>query len=134
MSVNHTSHLTMFTHKEHVDDREVDPKQLSHWSVLLRDGEFKHLPIRAEELVCVVLYGVEVVVEACSIVSVKSPMEKALYATSCANDVECGSAGPHTNIQHGFISTVLADDTTPSVPQPETSLKHNRRKSPQVLN
>jgi hypothetical protein len=62
--MRHVNHLMIFTHKEHVYDWEVDSKQLPHWALLLRDGEFEHLPVRAEEFVRVVLNRVEVVVKA----------------------------------------------------------------------
>ena len=63
MRVEHPSHLMRFTHKKHVYDWEVDSKQLPHWAVLLRDGEFEHLPVCAKELVCVIFYRIEVVVK-----------------------------------------------------------------------
>lgn len=53
----------IFTHKEHVYYWEVDSEQLPGWTVLLRDGEFKHLPVCTEEFVCVILNRVEVVVK-----------------------------------------------------------------------
>ena len=53
MSTNYTSYLA--THKEHIYDREVDPKYLPHWTVLRRDGESEHFPVCTEELVCVIL-------------------------------------------------------------------------------
>ena len=72
-------HLTVFTHKEHVCDLEVDSKQLPHRAVMLRDGKFKHLPECAEERVCIFLNRVEVVVETWNAMSLELFMGEAQY-------------------------------------------------------
>ena len=59
-------HTIKFTHEQRVHNGKIDSKQLSHGILVLRDGEFEHLPVRTEEFVRVILNRIEVVVEAWS--------------------------------------------------------------------
>ena len=64
-------HTIKFTHEQRVHNGKVDSKQLSHGILVLRDGEFKHLPVCTEEFVRVILNRIEVIVEAWSTISIE---------------------------------------------------------------